>query len=194
MAFQTSISATQFSHVMASRETVPAGLETMSLTAAEAALKAIFDGTASGEYLELPDIRDMPSFGTPANLVKVPVYGQAQTQTIGAQSDAPDLEFTINYVPSKWVKSGTDFSLTGGIGDAVGDGLVKVFQVALLGAKPDGLHTTTTGLGTVPNTLIYFVGKIESILINPSRDDATTATVALSIVSDFYGPFTQNDA
>jgi len=37
---------------------------------------------------------------------------------------------------------------------------------------------------------IYFVGKVESLLTTPARDDAMTATVALSIQSDFYGPFT----
>jgi len=168
---------------MVSRESVPGTLN-------EANLTAIFDGTATGEWVELPDIRDMPSFGTPSNLVKVPVYGQAQTQAIGAQSDAPDLEFVVNYVPSKWAKSGDTFATTGTIGDAVGDGLAKVFQVALLGSLPPGLDTTTTDLGQVPNALIYFVGKVESLLINPSRDDATTANVAVSIISDFYGPYT----
>ena len=184
MAFPTSITATQFSRVMVSREAVPG-------TLSEANLKAVFDGSATGEWVELPDIRDMPSFGTPANLVKVPVYGQAQTQAIQAQSDAPDLEFVINYVPSKWAKEGDTFATTGSIGDSVGDGVAKVFQVALLGSQPAGLDTETTGLGTVPNALIYFVGKVESILINPSRDDAATANLAISIISDFYGPFTQ---
>lgn len=183
MALPTSISATHFSRVMVSRETIPGTLD-------DTTLPDLFDGTATGTWVELPDIRDMPSFGTPANLVKVPVYGQAQTQAIQAQADAPDLEFTINYVPSKWAKTGVAFDSTGTIGDAVGDGVAKVFQVALLGSLPDGLNTATGGLGTVPNALIYFVGKIESVLINPSRDDATTANVAVSIISDFYGPYT----
>lgn len=183
MAFLTSISATQFSRVMLSREAVPT-------TLTESALKALFAGGATGEWLELPDIRDMPSFGTPSNLVKVPVYGQAQTQAIGAQSDAPDLEFVINYVPSKWAKAGATFASTGNVGDAVGDGVAKVFQVALLGSQPPGLDCVTGELGAVPNALIYFVGKVESLLINPSRDDATTANVAVSIISDFYGPYT----
>jgi len=183
MAFQTSITATQFSHAMVSREAVPASLT-------ESNLKACFAAPTTGDFVELPDIRDMPSFGTPSNLVKVPVYGQAQTQSIGAQSDAPDLEFTVNYIPSKWAKNNATFETTGTIGDAVGDGKVKVFQIALLGSQPASLLASTAGIGTVPNTLLYFLGKIESILINPSRDDAMTATVAVSIVSDFYGPYT----
>jgi hypothetical protein len=139
----------------------------------------------------------MPALGTPANIVKVPVYGQAQTQSIGAQSDAPDLELTVNYNPSVWAKGtgvfhNTSTSVAGvaPLGNIVADGTNKVFQVALLNAKPTTSDCTATGLGTVKNALIYFVGKVESLLVTPARDDAMTATVALSIQSDFYGPYT----
>jgi hypothetical protein len=187
MAFPSSISAAQFSALAMSRDAVPATLN-------ETNLKANFATVA--DFEEIKNIRDMPSFGTPANIVKVPVYGQAQTQSIGAQPDAPDLELTINYIASDWAKAGASFATTGTVGDAVGDGVAKVFQFALLPSKAPNLTTsTTTGVGgtvalPVPNALIYFVGKIESLLVNPSRDDASTATVALSIQSDFYGPFT----
>ena len=188
MTFPTSISAAQYSAIAISRSAVPA-------TLTEAALKANF--AAASNYLEIKNVRDMPALGTPANIVKVPVYGQAQTQSIGAQSDAPDLELTVNFVPSDWSKSGNAFSGTGTLGDAVGDGVAKVFQVALLTAKPVSLMTggTTANVGgsaasPVPNALIYFVGKVESLLVTPARDDAMTATVALSIQSDFYGPYT----
>jgi hypothetical protein len=187
MAFPSSISAAQFSALAVSRDPVPSALT-------EANLKGNF--ATAADFEEIKNIRDMPSFGTPANIVKVPVYGQAQTQSIGAQSDAPDLELTINYVASDWAKVNASFATTGTIGDAVGDGIAKVFQFALLPARAPNLTTsTTTGVGgttalPVPNALIYFVGKIESLLVNPARDDASTATVALSIQSDFYGPFT----
>jgi hypothetical protein len=187
MAFPTSISAAQFSALAVSRDPVPG-------TITEANLKTNFATLA--DFEEIKNIRDMPSFGTPANIVKVPVYGQAQTQSIGAQSDAPDLELTINYIPSAWAKLNASFATTGTLGDAVGDGIAKVFQFALLPAKAPALTTAlTAGVGgtlasPVPNALIYFVGKIESLLVNPSRDDASTATVALSIQSDFFGPFT----
>ena len=181
MAFPTSISASQFSALAISNDA------TASATAIgapnETNFIAAFD-TAS-DYDEIINIRDMPSFGTPANIVKVPVYGQAQTQSIGAQSDAPDLELTINYVPSEWAAGST-------LGDYVADGLAKVFQFSLLPANPADLATNGAAgvLKDVPNANIYFVGKIESLLVNPSRDDASTATVALSIQSDFYGPYT----
>jgi len=188
MTFPTSISAAQYSAIAISRSAVPATLN-------ETNLKANF--AAASNYLEIKNIRDMPAFGTPANIVKVPVYGQAQTQSIGAQSDAPDLELTVNFVPNDWAKAGAAFTSTGTLGDAVGDGVAKVFQVALLTAKPVSLMTggTTANVAgslaaPVPNALIYFVGKVESLLITPARDDSMTATVALSIQSDFYGPYT----
>jgi hypothetical protein len=187
MTFPSSISAAQYSALAVSRDPVPAATT-------EANLKTNFATLA--DFAEIKNIRDMPSFGTPANIVKVPVYGQAQTQSIGAQSDAPDLELTVNYIPSEWAKNGASFTTTGTLGDAIGDGIAKVFQFALLPAKPPALTTALTAgvAGTlaspVPNALIYFVGKVESLLVNPARDDASTATVALSIQSDFFGPFT----
>jgi hypothetical protein len=194
MAYPTSISAAQYSALAVSRVAVPT-------TLTEATLKANFSGSttsgARGDYVEIKNIRDMPAFGTPANIVKVPVYGQAQTQSIGAQSDAPDLELSINFVADDWAKVNSTFGNpsgssagTGTLGDAVADGVAKVFQFALLPAKPTSLNALVGGVGTVPNALIYFVGKMESLLITPSRDDASTATVALSIQSDFYGPYT----
>ncbi len=194
MAYPTSISAAQYSALAVSRVAVPTTLN-------EANLKANFSGSvvsgSRGDYVEIKNIRDMPAFGTPANIVKVPVYGQAQTQSIGAQSDAPDLELAINFVANDWAKVNATFGNpsvsaagTGTLGDAVADGVAKVFQFALLPAKPASLNALAGGIGTVPNALIYFVGKMESLLITPSRDDASTATVALSIQSDFYGPYT----
>jgi hypothetical protein len=187
MTFPSSISAAQYSALAVSRDPVPATIN-------ETNLKTNF--ATAADFVEIKNIRDMPSFGTPANIVKVPVYGQAQTQSIGAQSDAPDLELTVNYIPSEWAKANASFATTGTLGDAIGDGIAKVFQFALLPAKPPALTTALTAgvAGTlaapVPNALIYFVGKVESLLVNPARDDASTATVALSIQSDFFGPFT----
>ena len=189
MALPSTISAAQYSAIAVSKSAVPASFT-------ETLLKGCFSATTT--YTEIKNVRDMPALGTPANIVKVPVYGQAQTQSIGAQSDAPDLELTVNYVPSDWAATsgGGVFATTGLLGDAKADGVAKVFQVALLTAKPPTLSTgvvpnvSGTVAGTVPNALIYFIGKIESLLVTPARDDAMTATVALSIQSDFFGPYT----
>lgn len=160
-------------------------------TTTQAGFVALFTNAAGGYYQTIANVRDFPAVGTPANIVKVPVYGQAQSQSVGAQADAPDLEVTINYVPTQWIKTGNAYSNTSAsLGDAVGDGVSKVFQFAMASAQPATQNANTAGLGSVPNTVVYFVGRIESILVQPARDDAATATVALSIQSDFYGPFT----
>jgi hypothetical protein len=183
MAFPTSITAVQYSAITVAKAAVPGTLN-------EANLKALFPVTANA-FLEIKNLREMPSFGSPANIVKVPTYGQGQSQSIGAQSDAPDLELTVNFVAGDWAKAGVAFTnASATLGDGVADGVSKVFMVSLLNSKPTSLAATATGIGAVPNATIYFVGKMESLLINPSLDDAMTATVALSIQSDFYGPYT----
>ena len=46
-------------------------------------------------------------------------------------------------------------------------------------------------VGSKANSLMFFRGRVESVLYNPMRDDASTATVTLSITSpDFYGLYT----
>ena len=181
MAFQTTIAASHFSGIAVSRVAIPA-------TVNEANLKNCFNLPAN--FVAIENIRDIPAVGATPNIVKVPTYGLAQTLSVGAQGDSPDLEMTINYVPAQWAGAGATFATTGTLGDAVADGTPKVFQLAILPGKPASYAATAGGVGTVPNTLFYWVGKIESISIQPARDDATTATVALSTSSTFYGPYT----
>lgn len=183
MAFPTTVAAAHFSALMVTREAAPG-------TITEAALKGIFDGTASGDFVAIENIRDMPTIGTPPNVVKVPQYGLSQTLSVGAQSDAPDLQFTINYVPSQWVSSANTWATSGTLKDLQSSGQSMWFQFALLTQKPASLNCVVGGLGTVPNALFYFRGRIESLEITPARDDAATATIALSLQSDFYGPYT----
>ena len=91
---------------------------------------------------------------------------------------------TINYVPSEWA--------TATNGQYVQDGVSKLFQFAYLTTTAVDLatHATTGNLRLVPNGVFYFWGRIESLLITPARDDAATATIALSLQSKFYGPYT----
>jgi hypothetical protein len=155
-----------------------------SIPTTEAGFKALFAATTDYDVIE--DVRDMPSVGAPPNIVKVPVYGQNQSQSIGAQSDAPDLELTLNFVPSKWA--------SGGVLKGYLDAKTPVaFQLSLLQAKPTGVDeyaAIVTGLGSVANSSMYFIGKMESMEVTPSLDDAVTATLALSVQSDFYGWYT----
>src|SRR6056300_1835266 len=77
--------------------TIPADTD----TAAECA--ALFvgtvPGTADADQVRMPSVREFPSVGTPANIVNVPVYGQATSSQVQGQADAPSLEVTVNYVP-----------------------------------------------------------------------------------------------
>ena len=189
MAFPTDVQATHFSQLMATREADPA-------TISEAALKGLFAGGASGDYVLLEHVRDLPAVGSPPNIVNVPEYGRAQTLSIGAQSDAPSLELTLNYVPAQWAPTANTWATTGTFEDLRRSGRAVWWQLAMLNAEPTGsdpltrFNCTATGLGTVPNVLIYFKGRIESFQIQPARDDAATATISLSLLSNFEGAYT----
>jgi hypothetical protein len=99
------------------------------------------------------------------------------------------MEIQLNYVPSLWA-DGT------ALGDYVADGLLKVFRFALLNSEPnavlvaDEYASSALGLGTTLNSYYYWIGKMEALLVNPQLTDANTATLTISVQSDFYGAFT----
>jgi hypothetical protein len=119
----------------------------------------------------------------------------------------PDFSVTINYVPSEWSKAPLTASVFAGslpttkgteFANMVGDGISRVWRLTLLtaipaatvGATQSHYDSNVGGLGTTSNSSFYFEGRIESILITPSLTDATQATLAFSIQSDFYGAYT----
>lgn len=59
---------------------------------------ALFATANAADIDRMPSVREFPSIGTPANIVNVPVYGQATSSQVQGQSDAPTLEITVNYV------------------------------------------------------------------------------------------------
>jgi hypothetical protein len=146
----------------------------------------------AGSFRRVKDVRDFPSIGTPANIVNVPTYGSKTSRTIQGQADAPSLEVTINYVPADWAKGASGTVL----GNMVGDGQSRVWRFTLLTIDSKGATiaskyaSSAGGLGTVPNSQFFFYGKLESLLVNPSLTDATTATLAFSLQSEFYGAYT----
>lgn len=154
-------------------------------TAAAAEFEGTVPGTADAEHIRMPSVREFPSVGTPANIVNVPVFGQATSSQVQGQADAPSLEVTVNYVAD-------DMSA---IHDLLGQQAVFRFMMANKAitadeAAEDATGWTAWGSAGGENTNFYFVGKIEAILVNPSLTDATTATVTLSSQSDFLGPQT----
>ena len=140
----------------------------------------------AGGFFRISNVRDFPEMGTPPNIVKVPVYGQKQSKTIQGQADAPQLAINLNFVSSDWDK-------TTGLGALVGDGVTRAFRFSLLGSDPGAAATwasSSAGYGTRENTVYYWVGKMEALLVKPALTDAITATLTLSISSDFYGAYT----
>ena len=135
------------------------------------------DTAGVAEHYRVPSVREFPSIGTPANIVNVPVYGQATSSQVQGQADAPNLEVTINYNAADC----EELHLL--IGKAV------TFRFMMT----DSACTPNEGAGTTlakANTEFYFNGKVEAVLVNSSLTDATTATVTLSTQSDFVGPAT----
>jgi hypothetical protein len=140
---------------------------------------------AANTFVRIQNVREFPSIGSPANIVNVPVYGQATSSQVNGQADAPTLEMTLNYVATDWGKD-----TTAHLAAMVGDGVSRCFRFTLLNALPTTYASTTGGLGTVGNTQYYWIGKIEALLVNPQLTDANTATLTLSIQGAFLGAFT----
>jgi len=147
-----------------------------------------------GTFVRVRDVREFPAMGTPPNIVNVPVYGSSTSQQIQGQADAPSIELTLNYVASEWA----DGTL---LGDAVGDGHQYVMRFTLLNSEPTGTgvlkYASVDGpnsIGGVENSQYYWVGKIEALQVTPNLTDANTATVTMSIQSEFYGAYTNENA
>jgi len=152
-------------------------------------------GTKStNTFVRIKNVRDFPAMGTPPNIVNVPTYGQSTSQQIQGQSNAPTMEISMNFVATDWAK------VTGCLlGLAVGDGLQYVFRFTLLNAVPTGSGVTqyasiTTGLGTVPNSQYFWVGKMEALMVKPNLADANTSTLTLTLQSPVYGAYTSDAA
>lgn len=141
-------------------------------------------------FVRLKNVREFPAMGTPPNVVNVPVYGSATSQQIQGQADAPSMEITLNLVAADWAKEVTNI-----LGNMVGDGNQYVFRFALMNSEPTGsgatkYASTTAGIGTIQNSQYYWIGKLEALQVTPQLTDANTATVTLTIQSDFYGAYT----
>ena len=193
MAHISSIGAGMFSDLAIAAASADPAFNTLDTQAEFEALFATEINSAGGTkgtntFVRVANVREFPSMGTPPNIVNVPVYGQKSSQQIQGQSDAPNLEITVNYVPADWA-SGTI------LGDMIGNGKLAVFRFALLNSEPTGTGvtkyaSTVAGLGTVHNSVYYWIGKAEALLVNPQLTDANTATVTMSIQSKFDGAYT----
>ena len=193
MAHISSIGAGMFSDLSIAAASADPVFSTLDTQAEFDALFATEINSAGGTkatntFVRVSNVREFPSMGTPPNIVNVPVYGQKSSQQIQGQSDAPNLEITVNYIPADWAASTI-------LGDMIGDGKLHVFRFALLNSEPTGTGatkyaSTVAGLGTVQNSVYYWIGKAEALLVNPQLTDANTATITMSIQSKFFGAYT----
>ncbi len=166
----SSISASIFSDLRYVKNSLPdtpnyANLESLMST-----------DTTPVTYKAISNVRDFPAFGTPANVVNVPVYGQAVSQQIQGQSDPADLTFNLNYVPSDHMV----------IHDLVKED--SDTYTFLLRLAPKALPATPDGDDTL--SMFAFAAQFASFEVTPSLSDSTQAALTLTLQSDFFGPFT----
>ena len=199
MAHITSIGAGMYSDLAVSTPSVPLSNAGLAALDTDAEFQALFQeeietigGTKGigGTFVRVKNVREFPAMGTPPNVVNVPVYGSATSQQIQGQADAPSMEITLNFVASDWAKEATNI-----LGSMVGDGSQYVFRFALMNADPTGAGTTkfasaAAGIGTVQNSQYYWIGKLEALQVSPQLTDSNTATITITIQSDFYGAYT----
>ena len=164
-----------------------------TVPANEAAWKALFaeelangapTTVATGEFTRIVNVREFPAMGTPPNIVNVPVYGSKTSQQIQGQADAPTMELSLNFVGVDW-QDGADW-----LGELVGNGNQYAFRFALMNAEPDGYASSVAGLGSVENSQYFWIGKLEALQVTPQLTDANTATLTISVQSEFFGAYT----
>jgi hypothetical protein len=175
MAHISSISSAMFTNLCMST------LSGASLPALPIADSTAVPGFASGAFVEVRNIKEFPAIGTPANIVKVPEYGSDTSFQIQGQADAPQMEITLNYVPSEWAGN-TLLGTTAKIGSKT----LYLFRFALLSKAPT---TMVDGFGGVQNSCYYFYGKLEALEVTPSLTDAMTAKLTISVQSSINGAF-----
>jgi hypothetical protein len=187
MSHINSIGAGMYSDLSVSK--TEADIGTSPATLDQAGFDAMFD--TSAEYDRMGNVREFPAMGTPPNVVNVPVYGQSTSQQIQGQADAPSMEIQLNYVAEDWYGAGSV------LGTYVRDGKQHVFRFALMNSEPPGYDSQegATGLSGVlaqqnENSYWYWIGKIEALQVTPQLTDANTATVTITLQSDFYGAYT----
>jgi hypothetical protein len=198
MTHITSISAGMFSDLSVSMPTADVATATLEALNSAAGftpyfateIEAIGGTRGTNTFVRVKNVREFPAMGVPANIVNVPTYGKASSSQVQGQSDNPNLEVTLNFLPSTWAKEAGNL-----LGNMVGDSVMRLWRFSLLTAKPTLTTTaqyasTTAGLGSVPNSQWFFLGKLEALQFNPQLTDANTATITLSQQSELFGAYT----
>lgn len=195
MAHINSIGAGLYSDLSIAVPATPPTFATLDTAAEFQALFATEIDSAGGvkaanTFVRVKNVREFPAMGTPPNVVNVPVYGSKTSQQIQGQADSPSIEITLNFVAADWADETTNI-----LGSMVGDGNQYVFRFTLMNAKPTGTgatqySSTVAGVGTVQNSQYYWVGKLEALQVTPQLTDANTATITITVQSEFFGAYT----
>lgn len=160
-------------------------------------------GAATGTFFRIPNVKEFPAMGIPANITNVPEYGSALALQVQSQADAPTLELTLNYVPAQWDNN----TLFGTAGNPTVGGDIHLFRFTVLAEDVkswnSGFHRTTTAaaasgnasvVSLIENSSYYFLGKLEALEVTPNLTDALSAKLTISVRSSIYGAFTQDTA
>ena len=179
MAHISSITAVRFTSLAISTNRVTATERRDATNAAdEAALfRAAFD---SDSEVTIGQVREFPNLGTRANIVNVPNYGASISSQVGGQADAPDLTFTLNYVPDD--NGHRELNRIRTSGDTVSF-RARLTDVENLGNLTDGIPAANVEFDD-----LHWTGRVVSFEIVPALNDSMQANVAVTIEGDFFGP------
>ena len=182
MAHISSITAVRFTELAISTMSVPAEDRRNMVADSEAALFRTAFATPA-MVTSIGQVREFPNLGTPANIVNVPNYGASISSQVGGQADAPDLTFTLNYVPGERGHAQLNAIRT--------EGTTVSFRARLTDREDLGI--ITNGLpadAAVEFDDLYWTGRVVSFEIVPALNDSMQANVAVTIEGDFVGPAT----
>lgn len=125
----------------------------------------------AGTYVDLSKINTFPAVGNPANITNVPQFGQAISAQINGQSDAPTLEFVLNYGDA------THTQLQGFAGDNVQRG----WRIRIQNTSTDGNSDQADDF--------YVLGSVAAVIVTPGLQ-GNTATLTIATSTEYDGPFT----
>ena len=124
-------------------------------------------------FQTVTNIVTLPTIGEAANIVNVPIYGQASSSQISAQADAANVEIVLAYAVS--------------VHDALRtlnrDGIRRLFRIRLAPAELPATVTTSTDFAD-----FYFLGQVAGFTITDSLTDAARMNITMTREGDFGGP------
>lgn len=167
--------------------------------------------TTDGDFINIPNMRGTPQIGNEANIVQVPQYRSAAALNIAAQARLPDFEFELNFVPNEITHQALILSagFLGGTnvrssGDADHPSAIVIDNDGTLEASGAASATATVFTAnqtytfrlffrlaqTGTNSYFEFDGQVAGFSAAPNPEDASIATVSLSLSAVPVGPLT----